>query len=281
MSFLSLPPEIRSLIYHDFLVDNASAQHVASTHNGRSGHWARFPCKSVPDHIFLQEWSQRCGDQGWGDYLGRLRYSPWRNGHLACEPGVAGHSGEILPSPTSLFLTCRQVYREAATYVYNTPLMFHDWDDFKVFLGRTEGGAIPPRLTSVQIVEQLDRGDFPAGRDFVYTLACLDLSSTTIRILGPVNVMTLLYQAMARTLWHKAVGIEVLDPRTTEVATAHPANGCPITKRPDAAWATVFYRLLSKRGGVRSTYQVLDELNSYGALVKVTGELGLSISDDG
>lgn len=279
LSFLTLPPEIRSLIYHDFLVENAAAQHVASVDRGRADQLARFPCKTVPDHVFLQDRSRRCGDQGWGDYLLKLSHNPWRNGHLACEPGMAGHSGQRLPSPTSLFLTCRQVYREAATYVYNTPLMFHDWNEFKCFLSRTEGGAIPPRLTSVQIVEQLPHGDFPVGRDFIFTLACLDLSSTTIRILGPSAVTWLIHEAMARTLWHKAVAIEILDPRATEVETARPANGCPVTRRPDAAWLVAFYRYWWKRGGIRNTH-VVNELNSYAALVKAAGEFGISIGDD-
>ncbi|KAK8091611.1 hypothetical protein PG997_001972 [Apiospora hydei] len=278
MSFLTLPAEIRSLIYHEFLLETAAAQHVAF--DGRTHNYARFPCQSVPDHVFLQDLSRSCGNQGWGDSVGRLSTSAWRNGHLACKPGTVSHSGERLPSPTPLFLTCRQVYREAAIYIYNTPLLFHDWDTFKAFLGRTEGAAIPPRLTSVQIVEQLCRGDFPAGRDFVYTLACLDLSSTTIRILGPVNVGWLLYQAMARALWHKSAGIEILDPRATEVATGRPANGCPVTRRPDVAWVMVFYRYLRTRGGVLKTRDVLEELSSYEMLVKVAGELGLSISDD-
>lgn len=179
----------------------------------------------------------------------------------------------------SLFLTCRQIYREAATYIYNTPLMFHDWSDFKSLLSRTEGRAIPPRLTSVHIVEQLVHGDLPAGRDFVYTLACLDLSSTTISILGPVGIAWLLHVAMARALWHKAVAIEILDPRATQVETTRPANGCPVTRRPEAAWLIAFYRYLWKRGGVSKTYEVLNELNSYTALARVAGDLGLSISD--
>ncbi|KAK7937345.1 uncharacterized protein PG986_014213 [Apiospora aurea] len=278
MSFLILPAEIRSLIYHEFLLDNVAAQHVAF--DGRTNNYARFPCQSVPDHVFLQDLSRSCGNQGWGDSLGRLRTSAWRNGHLACEPGTVLHSGERLPSPTALFLTCHQVHREAATYIYNTPLLFHDWDTFKAFLGRTEGAAIPARLTSVQIVEQLRQGDFPAGRDFVYTLACLNLSSTTIRILGPVNVGWLLYHVMARALWHKSAGIEILDLRATEVATGRPPNGCPVTRRPEVAWVRVFYRYLSKRGGILKTREVLEELSSYEVLVKVAGELELSISDD-
>ncbi|KAK8022670.1 hypothetical protein PG993_013437 [Apiospora rasikravindrae] len=280
MSFLTLPTEIRNLIYHDFLLDSAAAQHVAF--DGRTNHYARLPCQSIPDHVFLQDLSRICGDKGWGDSLGSLRTSAWRNGHLACEPRTVVHSGERLPSPTPLFLTCRQVYREAATYIYNTPLMFHDWDTFKSFLSRTEGRAIPARLTSVHIVEQLSRGDFPVGRDFIYTLACLDLSSTTIRILGPLGsyVGSLLYEAMARALWHKAVAIEIFDPRATEVETARPANGCPVVRRPDAAWVLAFNRYLSKSGGVPKTRDVLGELSSYAVLEKVAGELGLSISDD-
>ncbi|KAK8121733.1 hypothetical protein PG984_010403 [Apiospora sp. TS-2023a] len=273
-------PEIRSYIYHDFLLNNAAAQHVASADSGRADQWARFPCEAVPDHVFLQDRSRRYGDQGWGEDLQRLRSSPWRNGHLACQPGVAGYSGERLPSPVPMFLTCRQVYREAATYVYNTPLMFHTWNEFKAFLARTEGRAIPPRLTSVQIVEQLPRGgDFPVGRDFIYTLACLDLSTTTIRILGPVCVTNLLREVMSRALWHKAVAIEIVDPLATEVVTTRPANGCPVTRRPDVAWATAFYRYWCKRGAYRNTEAVLNELSSYAALARVAGELGLNISD--
>ncbi|KAK8104341.1 uncharacterized protein PG998_011374 [Apiospora kogelbergensis] len=278
MSFLALPAEIRRLIYREFLLDNAPAQHIG-TLGGAS--YARFPCKSVPDHVFLQDVSRSCGDISFGDYVEVLRYSAWRNGHLACDPVAISSQGERLPSPVPLFLTCRQVYMEASVYVYNTPLMLHDWDTTKSLLGRA-GGAFPIGLTSIQIIELLPLGDFPVGRDIIYTLACLDLSSTTIRILGPLNktVVRLLHVAMATSLWHKAVALEIVEPVVTEVKTWQPANGCPVTRRPDASWLTAFHRYLYKRGGISFTRDVLDELSSYDVLEKVAGELGIDLGEN-
>ncbi|KAK6851417.1 hypothetical protein PG995_012539 [Apiospora arundinis] len=114
MQFLSLPPEIRSLIYHQFLTENTQAQH---------------------------DLSNSYGENGWGNYLAVKRFSSWRDGHLACEPNTLCNDGERLPSPTALFLTCRQIYQEAAVYLY-TPLIFQSKETFEAFLGHTRGPSL-------------------------------------------------------------------------------------------------------------------------------------------
>ncbi|KAK7957337.1 uncharacterized protein PG986_006559 [Apiospora aurea] len=138
-SFLALPAEIRGMIYRPFLVGDAPAQHVVASGDFWGRKYNRFPCASISDHDFLQNLSRWCGKGGWGNYLTIMRFSMWRNGHLGCEPGTLFHRAKRLPSPTPLFLTCRQIYREAAVYVYDTPLIFHTWDAFRAFLARTRG----------------------------------------------------------------------------------------------------------------------------------------------
>ncbi|KAK7981344.1 hypothetical protein PG988_003582 [Apiospora saccharicola] len=98
MPFMTLPAEIRGLIYHAFLTNNATCQHVIPSSGGFFGQYDRFPCQGVPDHEFLQNLSRCCGGRGWGDYLDTIRFTEWRGGHLGCEPGTLfHHCEELLP----------------------------------------------------------------------------------------------------------------------------------------------------------------------------------------
>ncbi|KAK8079415.1 hypothetical protein PG997_007233 [Apiospora hydei] len=203
-----------------------------------------------------------------------MRFSVWRNGHLGCEPGTLFHRAKRLPSPTPLFLTCRQVYREAAVYVYDTPLIFHAWDAFRAFLARTRG-VIPAGVASVQLVDSMPDGTFLGEREFLSCLQKLDLSSVGLRALGPVSSDQA--QLLARAMWmghlSRAKTVELFSPAAGHVGTVR-FNGCPVTLRPDAAWARVLY-LLEHDG----EDEQIGELNSYAALVQAAEPLGLSIAD--
>ncbi|KAK7928340.1 hypothetical protein PG985_005338 [Apiospora marii] len=189
MSFMTLPAELRGLIYHAFLTDNAPCQHVIPVSGGIYAHYARFPCQAIPDHEFLQNLSRCCGLSGWGDYLETMRFSEWRGGHLACEPGTLFHRSERLPSPLPLFLTCRQVYREAAVYLHGAPLIINTTDAFAAFTG-PKGWDTSLSVATVQLVVDPVRrrdGGYGVDREFVRRLVRLDLSSVRLTTLGPVD----------------------------------------------------------------------------------------------
>lgn len=285
MSFMTLPAEIRGLVYHAFLTNNASCQHVIPVPRGLNG-YDRFPCQAIPDHAFLRNLSKRCGRSGWGDYLETMRFSEWRGGHLACEPGTLFHRSERLPSALPLFLTCRQVYHEAAAYLHGAPLVICTEGAFEAFVGRTVTRT-PRRVEAAQlgvevqlVVDPIRRrdGGFGIDREFVRRLARLDLSSVRLTILGPVDAdrARWLLQTLSRGEWSEGKGsIELVSPTATRVAAVRLGNGCQATVRPDVTWARVVHMLEERGDG-----EFRGSLTSYDMLVRVAGDLGLDIQSD-
>lgn len=288
MSFMTLPAEIRGLIYHAFLTNYATCQHVIPRSRGIYINYDRFPCQGIPDHEFLQNLSRRCGPRGWGDYLDTMRFSEWRGGHLGCEPGALFHRREKLPSPIPLFLACRQVNKEAAVYLRNASLVICTADAFAAFNGRAGWDTLatmPPLQLVVDPVRRQEReGGYAIERDFVQRLRRLDLSSVRLMLLGPVEADKARYllQTLSRgQQWFEGRGkgkrssIELVSPTATKVAAVRLGNGCQVTVRPDVAWARVLH-LLEERGEEERK----ESLTSYDVLARVAGDLGLDIRSD-
>ncbi|KAK8127194.1 hypothetical protein PG984_008302 [Apiospora sp. TS-2023a] len=283
MPFMTLPAEIKGLIYHAFLTNNATSQHVIPSSGGFLGQYDRFPCQGVPDHEFLQNLSRCCGGRGWGDYLDTIRSSEWRGGHLPCEPGTLFHRCERLPSPIPLFLTCRQVYEEAAVYLRKAPLIICTADAFNAFVQRP-GWDNPARVAPIQLVLDPVRrreGGFEIEREFVQRIVRVDLSSARLRILGPVDAAKarwLLERLSRGNRWSERSieTIELVSPNATAVATVRMESGSQVTIRPDVSWARVLH-LLEERG---EEYRK-GLLTSYDMLSRVAEDLGLDITPYG
>ncbi|KAK8011662.1 hypothetical protein PG990_010627 [Apiospora arundinis] len=276
MQFLSLPPEIRSLIYHQFLTENTQAQHVSLLWKG---FYARYPCRPLPDDSFLQDLSNSYGENGWGNYLAVKRFSSWRDGHLACEPNTLCNDGERLPSPTALFLTCRQIYQEAAVYLY-TPLIFQSKETFEACLGHTRG-TIPAGLTSVTLIESKMIPWFKfnkAARRFSRRLARLgssDLSRISIKAMRshPLFAAGLLAKAMDVSTRGccREKNVEIVSASAGKAKTMKFGEGHEFTIRPDATWMRVLHRLESS-----GRKDLLDQLVSYDMLMAFAEDLGLT-----
>ncbi|KAK8059101.1 hypothetical protein PG996_009031 [Apiospora saccharicola] len=275
MPFMTLPAEIRGLIYHAFLTNNATCQHVIPSSGGFFGQYDRFPCQGVPDHEFLQNLSRCCGGRGWGDYLDTIRFTEWRGGHLGCEPGTLFHHCEELPPPF-------RFYEAAAVYLRDAPLIICTADEFNAFVQRpgwdNRARAAPMQLMLDPIRRR--EGGFAIEREFLYRLVRVDLSSARLRILGPVDAAEsrwLLERLSRGNRWsERCIGaIELVSPTPTKVATVRMESGSHVTIRPDVAWARVLH-LLEERG---EEYRK-NLLNSYAMLSTVAEDLGLDIKSD-
>ncbi|KAK8092436.1 uncharacterized protein PG998_014921 [Apiospora kogelbergensis] len=284
MSFklMALPPEIRDLLYRQIFT-NAKAQHVVLLPGGE---YARYPCNPLSDDDFLQSSSDYYGESKWADYLNNtLRNSPWRDGHLGCDPGSFIHSGERLPSPTPLLLACRQIYQEAAVHVYK-PLIFYDMDAFDAFLNRTQksipAGLKPVQLTVVSspsrewfIPRELFLIEADAFECRLSTLDPSDLSGIRIRLIGTDctdSEATFQAPMIGRRICSRVDRREMIVSSISDTGWLLQSwlakRGCQICVYQDVTWMHVLY-VLSHEG----RDDTLRQLNSYARLMEVAGDL--------